>query len=102
MRPPPPFRSAPPTLTHPAAGPSLQAQTHTTIDLASAHGGPPRLITCVRHSQGFDWNPDIFLPAYAARRLGGGGTDEREPERVEVEEVWVSDAEAEGMFPSDF
>jgi len=54
-------------------------------------------ITCVKASQGFDWNQDIFLPSYA-----GGGHDytaELEQRRDPVQDIFVTDEEAESMFP---
>ena len=44
-------------------GSSLSTQTHTVINVGHPDG-PPRLITCVRSSQGFDWNQGTILPSH--------------------------------------
>ncbi|KAI7372716.1 hypothetical protein KC328_g17063, partial [Hortaea werneckii] len=36
-------------------GSSLSKSEYTVVNLAH-HDGPPRLVTCVKSSQGFDWN----------------------------------------------
>jgi len=56
--------------------------------------GPPRLITCVKASQGFDWNQDIFLPSYADYE-----SSSLERRRDPVHEIVLTDAEIESLFP---
>ncbi|MCJ1441131.1 MAG: hypothetical protein MMC23_001617 [Stictis urceolatum] len=53
-------------------GSSLLASTHTVINVGHP-SGPPRLISCVRSSQGFDWNQEIFMPSYGGMRMGMDG-----------------------------
>jgi len=53
-------------------------------------------ITCVKASQGFDWNQDIFLPSYASDH---DYTSDLERRQDPVEDIFISDEEAEGMFP---
>jgi hypothetical protein len=53
------------------AAPSLLASTHTVVDVGPASA--PRLISCVRSAQGFDWNQDMFLPAGGRYGLFGHG-----------------------------
>jgi len=56
--------------------------------------GPPRLITCVRSSQGFDWNPEIFLPSYVESDF-----ESLERRRDPVHEIRLSDEEIKEMLP---
>ena len=39
-------------------------QECTTINIADDPEGPPRLISYLSSSQGFAWNPELFLPSY--------------------------------------
>jgi len=48
----------------------------------------PRLITCVKASQGFDWNQEIFLPSYAEYH-----SEDLERRQDPVQEIFVSDEE---------
>lgn len=53
-------------------------------------------ITCVKASQGFDWNQDIFLPSY----LSDGDHQNALERRLDpVEDIFITDEEAELMFP---
>ncbi|KAJ4346524.1 uncharacterized protein N0V89_010455 [Didymosphaeria variabile] len=52
-------------------------------------------ITCVKASQGFDWNQEIFLPSYANFDF-----DDLERKQDPVEEIVVTDEERAKMFPS--
>lgn len=63
---PPPERISPrrPSLL----GSSLAKSEYTVVNLAH-HDGPPRLVTCVKRSQGFDWNQGVYI-AFALL-LGG-------------------------------
>ncbi|KAH8819533.1 hypothetical protein F5884DRAFT_760815 [Xylogone sp. PMI_703] len=72
---------------------SLLKQEHTVINIGDPDG-TPRLITCVRSSQGFDWNPEIFLPSYIECDF-----DSLERKRDPVHEIRLSDEEIEQMFP---
>ncbi|KAF2232390.1 hypothetical protein EV356DRAFT_505354 [Viridothelium virens] len=74
-------------------GASLSKSEHTVINI----GGPenPRLITCVKTSQGFDWNLDIFLPSYASDH----DSSELERKQDPVDEIVLTDEEAAAIFP---
>ncbi|KAI9687201.1 MAG: hypothetical protein M1820_010490 [Bogoriella megaspora] len=79
--------------THSLLGSSLSKSEHTVINV----GGPenPRLITCVKASQGFDWNLDIFLPSYASDH----DSSELEHRQDPVEDIVLTDEEAASIFP---
>lgn len=66
---------------------------HTVINVGDSES--PRLITCVKASQGFDWNQEIFLPSYAEYHF-----DDLETRKDPVEDIILTDEEAEKMFPS--
>ncbi|KAK7633815.1 hypothetical protein IWX48DRAFT_413724 [Phyllosticta citricarpa] len=51
-------------------------------------------ITCVKASQGFDWNQDIFLPSYADYDTSD---IDRRPDPVD--EITLTDEEIADMFP---
>ncbi|KAG9237858.1 hypothetical protein BJ875DRAFT_369107 [Amylocarpus encephaloides] len=72
---------------------SLSKQEHTVINIGDPDG-VPRLITCVRSSQGFDWNPEIFLPSYVECDF-----ESLERKRDPVHEIILSDEEIKKMFP---
>ncbi|KAL3426288.1 hypothetical protein PVAG01_03079 [Phlyctema vagabunda] len=72
---------------------SLSKQEHTVINIGDPDG-TPRLITCVRSSQGFDWNPEIFLPSYVECDF-----ESLERKRDPVHEITLSDDEIKKMFP---
>ncbi|KAM3070108.1 hypothetical protein ACMFMF_008460 [Clarireedia jacksonii] len=72
---------------------SLSKQEHTVINIGDPDG-TPRLITCVRSSQGFDWNPEIFLPSYMECEF-----ESLERKRDPVHEIRLSDEEMKQMFP---
>lgn len=80
---------------------------------------PTRLITYTKHSQGFTWNDELFLPSYLvgrryrsskARRRWGYDEDEdmdddndppfdEEADRCPVADIFVTDEEAAAMLP---
>ncbi|RAL64676.1 hypothetical protein DID88_001709 [Monilinia fructigena] len=72
---------------------ALAKEEHTTINIGDPDG-TPRLITCVRSSQGFDWNPEIFLPSYMESDF-----ESLERKRDPVHEIRLSDEEIKKMFP---
>ncbi|KAF4628975.1 hypothetical protein G7Y89_g9172 [Cudoniella acicularis] len=72
---------------------SLSKQEHTVINIGDPDG-VPRLITCVRSSQGFDWNPEIFLPSYVECDF-----ESLERKRDPVHEIRLSDEEMKKMLP---
>jgi len=75
-------------------GNSLSKSEYTVVNLAHSDG-PPRLVTCVKSSQGFDWNQELFLPSYAA------DFDSRDLEHRPdpVEDIILTDEEAAAMMP---
>ncbi|KAI9723711.1 MAG: hypothetical protein M1812_001011 [Candelaria pacifica] len=72
---------------------SISKQEHTVINVGHPDG-PPRLITCVKASQGFDWNQDIFLPSYADHESGA-----LERKKDPVHEIVLTDEEIKDLFP---
>ncbi|MCJ1297373.1 hypothetical protein MMC08_000159 [Hypocenomyce scalaris] len=72
---------------------SLSAQEHIVINVGQPDG-PPRLITCVKASQGFDWNQEIFLPPHSDSDYPDL---ERRPDPVH--EIVLTDEELDNMFP---
>ncbi|PVH96365.1 hypothetical protein DM02DRAFT_617273 [Periconia macrospinosa] len=72
---------------------SITKTEHTVINVGNSE--TPRLITCVKASQGFDWNQEIFLPSYASFDF-----DNLERKQDPVEEIVLTDEEIANMFPS--
>ncbi|KAF2134567.1 hypothetical protein P153DRAFT_371924 [Dothidotthia symphoricarpi CBS 119687] len=72
---------------------SFSRAEHTVINVGDAES--PRLITCVKASQGFDWNQEIFLPSYADYHF-----DDLECRQDPVQDIVLTDEEAKNMFPS--
>ncbi|KAL6157359.1 hypothetical protein ACJQWK_07166 [Exserohilum turcicum] len=66
---------------------------HTVINVGEEEC--PRLITCVKASQGFDWNQEIFLPSYADYHF-----DDLECRQDPVQDIILTDEEIKNMFPS--
>ncbi|KAF2477849.1 uncharacterized protein BDR25DRAFT_275323 [Lindgomyces ingoldianus] len=73
--------------------PAFTKAEHTVINVGNSEC--PRLITCVKASQGFDWNQEIFLPSYADYHF-----DDLERKQDPVQDIHVSDEEIANMFPS--
>lgn len=101
-------------------GPSmLSSSSYKSINLTSPHQSsdePARLITYTKHSQGFTWNDELFLPSYLmGRRYGGGrrrwggydadedmddvGDFDEEGDHCPVTDIFVTDEEAAAMMP---
>ncbi|KAG9773792.1 hypothetical protein ABEF93_001689 [Exophiala dermatitidis] len=90
-------------------GPSmLSSSSYKSINLNSRFDDPdepPRLITYTKHSQGFTWNDELFLPSYMLGRYGDRGRkrqydgDFGEQDYCPVAEIFVTDEEAEAMMP---
>ncbi|KAI1331585.1 hypothetical protein F5Y16DRAFT_360306 [Xylariaceae sp. FL0255] len=57
--------------------------------------GPPRLISYLSSSQGFAWNPEMFLPSYLDYDYEPFENNRREP----VHEIRLSDEEIKQMLP---
>jgi len=73
---------------------SVSRVEHSVFDLG-VRDGSPRLITCVKASQGFDWNLDIFLPSHCDFNIPNL-TDKMEP----VHEIILTEEEYANMLPS--
>lgn len=74
-------------------GSSLSKSEHTVVDLG-AGGGTPRLVSCVKSSQGFDWNQELFLPSYADYE-----SQNLERKQDPVQDIILTDEEVAAMFP---
>jgi hypothetical protein len=89
----------------------LSKSEHTVVDLG--HGGTPRLVSCVKRGQGFDWNQgndllhstcnstppltlakELFLPSYV-------DYDSQDLERRQdpVQDIVLTEEEIAAMFP---
>ncbi|KAF2796567.1 hypothetical protein K505DRAFT_323228 [Melanomma pulvis-pyrius CBS 109.77] len=73
--------------------PAFAKTEHTVINVGNSEA--PRLITCVKASQGFDWNQEIFLPSYADYPF-----QDLERKQDPVQDIVVTDEEIRNMFPS--
>ncbi|KAF2088665.1 hypothetical protein K490DRAFT_39718 [Saccharata proteae CBS 121410] len=73
-------------------GSSLSRSEHIVVNVG--HPDAPRLITCVKASQGFDWNQDIFLPSYCDH-----DTSDLERRQDPVQDIILTDEEAAEIFP---
>ncbi|TID22392.1 hypothetical protein E2P81_ATG11495 [Venturia nashicola] len=71
---------------------SLAKAEHTVVNVGSPDA--PRLITCVKASQGFDWNQDIFLPSYLEH-----DSEDLEHRQQPVQEIILTDEEAAALLP---
>lgn len=99
----------------------LSSSSYKSVNL-NAHNDdpdePPRLITYTKHSQGFAWNDELFLPSYLLGRHGRRrrkrfGYDEDDEEdgdddqwvgdghgdQCPVTEIFVTDEEVRAMMP---
>ncbi|CCF32504.1 hypothetical protein CH063_00813 [Colletotrichum higginsianum] len=72
---------------------ALSKQESTVINIGEPNG-TPRLITYLSSSQGFAWNPEIFLPSYVDCDYVP-----LENRREPVHEIVLSDEEINNMFP---
>ncbi|MCJ1244586.1 hypothetical protein MMC30_001784 [Trapelia coarctata] len=80
---------------------SLSAQEHTVVNIGHPDG-PPRLITCVRSSQGFDWNQEIFLPSHSfshSHSLDPYLSPDLERKKDPVHEIVLTEDDIRAMFP---
>ncbi|TAQ87610.1 hypothetical protein B7494_g4073 [Chlorociboria aeruginascens] len=90
---------------------SLSKQEHTVINIGDPDGTPRLVglsivswderrlliflqITCVKSSQGFDWNPEIFLPSYIENDF-----ESLERKRDPIHEILLSDEESKELLP---
>ncbi|QUC20898.1 uncharacterized protein UV8b_05139 [Ustilaginoidea virens] len=72
---------------------SISKQESTVINIGDPDG-PPRLISYLSSSQGFVWNPEIFLPSYMDCDYVP-----LENQREPVHEIVLSDEESRNMLP---
>ncbi|KAG6011020.1 hypothetical protein E4U21_000051 [Claviceps maximensis] len=72
---------------------ALSKQESTVINIGDPDG-PPRLISYLSSSQGFVWNPEIFLPSYVDCDY-----IPLENRREPVHEIVLSDEESREMLP---
>lgn len=100
----------------------LSSSSYKSINLNSGISSgdePARIITYTKHSQGFTWNDELFLPSYLVgrryrgskvRRRWGYDEDEdmdddndtpfdEETDRCPVADIFVTDEEAAAMLP---
>ncbi|KAH6851399.1 hypothetical protein BKA58DRAFT_67962 [Alternaria rosae] len=73
---------------------TFSRQEHTVINVGEEEEGL-RLITCVKASQGFDWNQEMFLPSYVDYHF-----DDLERRQDPVQDIIITDEEVRNMFPS--
>ncbi|KAM0704312.1 hypothetical protein Q7P35_008545 [Cladosporium inversicolor] len=73
-------------------GSSLSKSEHTVVDLG--HGGTPRLVSCVKRGQGFDWNQELFLPSYVDY-----DSQDLECKQDPVQDIVLTEEEIAAMFP---
>ncbi|OAA50554.1 hypothetical protein NOR_01004 [Metarhizium rileyi] len=72
---------------------AISKQESTVINIGDPDG-PPRLISYLSSSQGFVWNPEIFLPSYIDCDYVP-----LENQREPVHEIILSDEESRNMIP---
>jgi hypothetical protein len=72
---------------------AISKQESTVINIGDPDG-PPRLISYLSSSQGFAWNPEIFLPSYVDCDYVP-----LENRRDPVHEILLSDEESLNMLP---
>ncbi|KAI1291314.1 hypothetical protein F5Y03DRAFT_42318 [Xylaria venustula] len=70
---------------------SKEECTHVNI---GGPEGPPRLISYLASSQGFVWNPEMFLPSYLDLDY-----EPLENRREPVHEILLTDEEIKNMLP---
>lgn len=72
---------------------ALSESKSTTINIGD-EDGPPRLISYLSTSQGFEWNPELFLPSYIDYDY-----TPLENKREPVKEITLTEEEIQNMFP---
>ncbi|EON65438.1 hypothetical protein W97_04676 [Coniosporium apollinis CBS 100218] len=71
---------------------SISKCEHMVINVG--HPDAPRLITCVKSSQGFDWNQDLFLPSYIDH-----DSYDLEHKKDPIQDIVLTDEEAASFLP---
>lgn len=112
------------TYSPPLSASMLSSSSYKSVNLNShmADDEPPRLICYTKHSQGFTWNDELFLPSYLVGRRYRGSKNRRrwgynnddddeelgddddipfdeEADRCPVHDIFVTDEEAAKMLP---
>ncbi|KAF7562530.1 hypothetical protein G7046_g1611 [Stylonectria norvegica] len=87
------MRSLYQTVANPPLGSAISKQESTVINIGDPDG-PPRLISYLSSSQGFAWNPEIFLPSYVDCDYVP-----LENRREPVHEILLSDEESKNLLP---
>lgn len=72
---------------------AIAKEESQTINIGDPDGAP-RLISYLASSQGFTWNPEIFLPSYIDYDY-----TPLENRREPVHDIILSDEEAKNMLP---
>ncbi|PHH82263.1 hypothetical protein CDD82_6512 [Ophiocordyceps australis] len=72
---------------------AISKQECTVINIGNPDG-PPRLISYLSSSQGFVWNPEIFLPSYVDCDY-----EPLENQCEPVHEIVLSDEESSNLLP---
>ncbi|RDA91843.1 hypothetical protein CP533_3662 [Ophiocordyceps camponoti-saundersi (nom. inval.)] len=72
---------------------AISKQQCTVINIGDPDG-PPRLISYLSSSQGFAWNPEIFLPSYVDCDY-----EPLENQCEPVHEIVLSDEESKDLLP---
>lgn len=72
---------------------AISKEESTTINIGDPDG-PPRLLSYLSSSQGYLWNPEIFLPPYVDCDYVP-----LENRRDPVHDIVLSDEESKNMFP---
>ncbi|KAK0749920.1 hypothetical protein B0T18DRAFT_323367 [Schizothecium vesticola] len=73
---------------------AFSQQECTTINISHDPDGPPRLISYLSSSQGFAWNPELFLPSYVDVEY-----TPLEHCREQVIEIFLSDEDIKKILP---
>lgn len=74
-------------------GSSFSQSSYTVVNLGR-EDGPPRLVSCIKSSQGFDWNQELFLPSYIDH-----DSHDLEHRPDPVQEIVLTDEEAAAILP---
>ncbi|KAI9798580.1 MAG: glyceraldehyde-3-phosphate dehydrogenase 1 [Piccolia ochrophora] len=75
----------------PSSSPS--EEEYTVVNVGPPNG-PVKLISCVKASQGFDWNQELFLPSYAQHE-----SINLERKRDPVHEIYLTEEDIRAVLP---
>ena len=82
------------TSANTAAAASFSKAEHTVVNVGDAEF--PRLITCVKASQGFDWNQEIFLPSHYEHLYSA---PDLERKKDPVHDIHLTEEDLDAVFP---